>query len=168
MCVINITQLYTLRYIYWYLVHENLFLVITHWYPPVMPSWVTSDCFIRGYLVTNIGNFDVITGLLVQTRSSLEQECFIKVLAEIQAQLDKQQSLMQQVKLLETQLSHGILYCIRVYVLITYKSVCVNVCVYIYSIHCFYVGHKAKQDSACQTVSYSCTNTVNLPNLIPE
>ena len=51
----------------------------------------------------------VTTGLLAQMRSNLEQECSIKVLAERQAQLDKQQLLLQQVQSLETQLSHGTL-----------------------------------------------------------
>ena len=51
----------------------------------------------------------VITELLVQMRSNLEQECSIKVLAERQAQLDKQQLLLQQIQSLEIQLSHGML-----------------------------------------------------------
>ena len=40
-------------------------------------------------------------------RSKLEQECSLKMLAERQAQLDKQQSLLQHIQALEEQLSHG-------------------------------------------------------------
>ena len=67
---------------------------------------------------------DITTGLLAQMRSNLEQECSIKVLAERQAHLDKQQSLMQQIQSLEMQLSHGTLYCI----------ICTVVCIHVYVI----------------------------------
>jgi len=40
-------------------------------------------------------------------KSKLEQECSLKLLAERQAQLDKQQSLLQHIQTLEEQLSHG-------------------------------------------------------------
>ncbi|XP_065904330.1 centrosomal protein of 152 kDa-like isoform X2 [Dysidea avara] len=46
-------------------------------------------------------------GLLVQMRSKLEQECSLKLLSERQAQLDKQQSLLQHIQALEEQLSHA-------------------------------------------------------------